>query len=186
MEDMKILDLLWARAESAIEALSEKFGARLHRTAVNILGNFQDAQECVNDIYLALWNTIPPQRPEPLAGFVHRVGRNTALKRLRQDTARKRDSSYDLSLEELAGCIPGSSLEEAWDAKVLGQTIDRFLDTVSRENRVIFLRRYWFGDAIKDIAQSLGMTENVISVRLSRLRANLKDYLIREECYYEA
>ena len=124
MEDMKILDLLWARAESAIEALSEKFGARLHRTAVNILGNFQDAQECVNDIYLALWNTIPPQRPEPLAGFVHRGGRNTALKRLRQNTAQKRDSAYDLSLEELAGCIPGGSLEEALKEIFRGENWD--------------------------------------------------------------
>ena len=186
MEDMKILDLLWARAESAIEALAEKFGARLHRTAMNILGNFQDAQECVNDTYLALWNTIPPQRPEPLAGFVHRVGRNTALKRLRQDTVRKRDGSYDLSLEELAGCIPGGSLEEAWDAKVLGQTIDRFLDTVSRENRVIFLRRYWFGDSIKDLAVCTGLTESAVSVRLNRIRDKLKKYLITEGYFHEA
>lgn len=186
MEDGKILDLLWARAESAIEALAEKFGARLHRTAMNILGDFQDAQECVNDTYLALWNTIPPQRPEPLAGFVHRVGRNTALKRLRQNTAQKRNSAYDLSLEELSGCIPGSTMEEAWNAKVLGQAIDAFLDTVSRENRVIFLRRYWFGDSVRDIAQTFSMTENAVSVRLNRLRASLKDYLIREECYHEA
>lgn len=186
MDDNRILDLLWARAESAIEALAEKFGTRLHRTAMNILGDFQDAQECVNDTYLALWNTIPPQRPEPLAGFVHRVGRNTALKRLRQNTAQKRCSAYDLSLEELSGCIPGGTLEEAWNAKVLGQAIDAFLDTVSRESRVIFLRRYWFGDTVKDIAQNLSMTENAVSVRLNRLRASLKDYLIREECYDEA
>ena len=186
MEDGKILDLLWARAENAIEALAEKFGARLLQTAMNILGSFQDAQECVNDTYLALWNAIPPQRPEPLAGFVHRVGRNTALKRLRQNTALKRCSTYDLSLEELSGCIPGSTMEETWNAKVLGQAIDAFLDTVSRENRVIFLRRYWFGDTIKDIAQNLSMTESAVSVRLNRLRASLKDYLIREECYDEA
>lgn len=186
MEDTRILDLLWARAESAIGALAEQFGARLYRTAINILGNSQDAQECVNDTYLALWNAIPPKRPEPLAGFVHRVGRNTALNRLRQDTAQKRSGAYDLSLEELAGCIPGGSFEEAWDARVLGQTIDAFLATLSRENRVIFLRRYWFGDAVKDIARHFGMTENAVSVRLSRLRASLKDYLIKEECYYEA
>ena len=186
MEDGKILDLLWARAESAIEALAEKFGPRLHRTAMNILGNTQDAQECVNDTYLALWNAIPPRRPEPLAGFVHRVGRNTALKRLRRDTARKRSSAYDLSLEELADCIPGGNLEEVWDAKALGQAIDRFLDTVSRENRAVFLRRYWFGDTVKDIAQSMGMTENVISVRLNRLRAKLKDELIKEGYFDEA
>ena len=82
--------------------------------------------------------------------------------------------------------VPGGSFEEAWDARVLGQAIDAFLATLSRENRVIFLRRYWFGDAVKDIARHFGMTENAVSVRLSRLRASLKDYLIKEECFYEA
>lgn len=180
MEDAKILDLLWVRAESAIAALAEKFGARLHRMAMNILGNFQDAQECVNDTYFALWNAIPPQRPEPLAGYVYRVGRNTAMKRLRANTARKRDSTYDLSLDELAAWIPGSSLEDSWNAKILGQAIDRFLDTISRENRVIFLRRYWFGDSVKAIAQDTGLAENTVSVRLNRVRSKLKDYLTEE------
>lgn len=186
MEDTRILELLWARVESALEALAEKFGERLYQTAMNILGCRQDAQECVNDTYFALWNAIPPERPEPLAGYVHRVGRNTALKRLRHDTAQKRDGTYDLSLEELSGCIPGGSLEEAWDAVYLGQCIDRFLDTLSRENRVLFLRRYWFGDAVKDISQALGLTENTTSVRLSRLRDKLRNYLMKEGYFNEA
>lgn len=186
MEDRKILALLWDRAEQAIEALAEKYGSRLYQTAMNILDCHQDALECVNDAYFALWNAIPPQRPDPLAGFVLRVGRNTALKRLRWETAGKRNSAYDASLDELAGCLPGGTLEDAWDAKALGQSIDRFLGAQSRENRVIFLRRYWFGDSVKEISQTLGLQQNAVSVRLNRLRAKLKDYLTKEGYFNEA
>ena len=93
MDDKHIIDLLWARAESAIDELIRRFGARLYRTAMNILGSPRDAEECVNDSYLAVWNAIPPRRPDPLDGFVYRVGRNTALKRLRSDSALKRNSA---------------------------------------------------------------------------------------------
>lgn len=180
MEDHMILELLWNRIERAIEALAEKFGRRLTATAMNILNSRQDAEESVNDTYLAVWNAIPPQRPDPLAGFVYKIGRNQALKRLRSNTALKRGGGYDLSLDELAGCIPAPALEETVEARELGQAIDAFLDTVSRDSRVIFLRRYWFGDSVKDIARSLGMTQNAVSVRLSRTRQQLHTYLNKE------
>lgn len=180
MEDKTILELLWSRASSAIDALADKFGQRLYATAMNILDNHQDAEETVNDTYFALWNAIPPQRPDPLAGYVHRTGRNIALKRLRSDSAQKRDSRYDLSLEELAGIIPENTLEETLDARELGRAIDRFLDTLNRQNRVFFLRRYWFGDSVIDLANAHAMTPNAMNVRLSRLRAQLKDYLTKE------
>ena len=186
MECGRILTLLWNRAESAITALAETYGRRLYLTAMNILGNHLDAEECVDDTYLAIWNAIPPQQPDPLAGFVYKTGRNISLNRLRADRAEKRNSRYDLSLEELAECLSGPGLEETLDARALGQDIDRFLDAVSRENRVIFLRRYWFGDAVKDIAQSMGMAENAVYVRLNRLRVKLKDYLIKEGYFDEA
>lgn len=180
MEDSKIISLLWERAESAIEALAQKFGRRLRTTALNILGSVRDAEESVNDTYLAVWNTIPPQRPDPLAAFVYKIGRNLALTRLRTNSAQKRNSSYDLSLDELAGCIPGPALEETVEARELGQAIDAFLAGISAENRKIFLRRYWFGDSAKEIARSFGMKENAVNVRLSRIRAQLKAYLIKE------
>lgn len=181
MEDSRIIALLWARAESAIEALARKYGARLHRIAMNILGDHHDAEECVNDTYLALWNTIPPQRPDPLVAYACRVSRNTALTRLRNDTALRRCNDYDLSLDELAPCIPAPSLEEALDARALGRAINAFLGTVSQDSRIIFLRRYWFGDSVKEIAESLSMTENAVSVRLNRTRNKLKAYLMKEE-----
>lgn len=180
MEDKKIIELLWKRAESALDALARKFGRRLLYTAMNILGNPQDAEEAVNDTYLALWNAIPPQKPDPLAGYVHRTGRNIALKKYRYKSAQKRAAQYDMSLEELSGVLPGPSFEEQMDARQLGRAIDAFLDTISKENRILFLRRYWFGDSVKHLAKAMGFSENTVSVRLSRIRGQLKDYLNKE------
>lgn len=180
MEDLQIIDLLFQRAEEALTAMAKRFGKRLYATAINLVSNPQDAEECVSDTYIAVWNAIPPLRPASLSAYVYRTGRNIALNRLRSNSAQKR-SGYELSLNELEGCIPAPCPE---DGRALGQTIDAFLNTLSRENRVIFLRRYWFGDSVKDIAQTFGMTENAVSVRLSRTRDTLKAYLIKEG-YYE-
>jgi len=135
MEDKKIVQMLWDRLEQALEELARKFGRRLLYTAMNILGNPEDAEEAVNDTYIALWNTIPPERPDPLAGYVHRTGRNVALNKRRHLNAQKRSSRYDVSLEELAEILPAPSFEEQMDARELGQAIDRFLDTVNRSSR---------------------------------------------------
>lgn len=180
MEEQNILELLWNRAESAIDALSSRFGKRLLATAVSILGSTQDAEEVVNDTYLAVWNTIPPQQPACFDGFVYRTGRNLALKKLRFLSAQKRSCQYDLSLDELAECVPGSSMDDALDARMLGQAINAFLATLSDENRRIFLRRYWFGDGVKQIAADFRLTEGNVSVRLNRIRSKLKAFLIKE------
>ncbi len=185
MNDREILDLLWQRTEAAIDALQRAYGRLLYRIAMNILGMPQDAQECVNDCYLAVWNAIPPKRPEPLSPFVCRIGRNLALKRRRADSAQRRCSKYDLSLEELSDSIPGASLGETVTARALGRAIDDFLSRQAPENRRLFIRRYWFGDSVKETAALLGIRENTASVRLSRMRKDLKEYLIREELYYE-
>ena len=186
MEDKKIIQLLFARAENAIVELSTRFGKQLHRIAYNILENQSDAEECTNDTYLALWNAIPPVSPDPLAPYVYRTGRNTALKRLHRDTAKKRDSRYDVSLEELNECLPGETMEQTMDARELGRAMNRFLDLKSKESRYIFVRRYWFGDSIGDIARELKMQENAVYVRLNRIRNSLKEYLMKEGYHYEA
>lgn len=185
MEDRKIVRLLFERAENAIRELDTRFGRQLYRIACNILENPQDAEECTNDTYLALWNAIPPASPDPLAPYVYRTGRNIALKRLHRNTAQKRNSRYDVSLEELSDCLPGENVEQTMDAKELGRAIDRFLSSQSRESRYIFLRRYWFGDAVKEIATELQMQENAVSVRLNRMRNSLKEYLKKESYLYE-
>ena len=180
MDAGHILSLLWARSEKAIEGLALNYGRRLYQTAFNILADRLDAEESVDDTYLAVWNAIPPKKPDPLAGFVFRTGRNISLNRLRSRQAVKRDSEYDLSLDELAGCIPAPALEAQLDARALGRAIDRFLSRQMSENRILFVRRYWFGDSVRQVAQLLGIRENAASVRLSRLRDKLKDYLIEE------
>ena len=179
--DQKIVKLLWKRKEEALEEMAAAYGQRLYGIAYNILGNRHDAEECVNDTYLALWNTIPPQRPDPLIAYACRVGRNIALNRLRSDSAQKRDSRYDLSLDELAGCIPGASMEQVMDGRILGQSINKFLATLPKTNRIIFIRRYYFGDSVTKIADNLSLSENTVSVRLNRIREKLRKFLEKEE-----
>lgn len=183
MEDLQILEALFARSEKALAALAEKYGKGLLNLAMNILGSRADAEETVNDTYLALWNAIPPQRPEPLAPYVYRTGRNQALKRLRANTAQKRDSRYDLCLEELSDALPGGTAEEALDARLLGQAIERYLATLSRDQRVLFIKRYWFGKSVSDIAKEAGLSAGAVSTRLSRMRAALRAQLEKEDFY---
>lgn len=184
MNDQKIIQLLHDRNEAALNLLADRFGFRLMCTAFSILGNRSDAEEIVSDTYLAVWNAIPPESPSFLSSYIYRIGRNLALKRLRSNTALKRNSFYDLSLDELAECIPGAALEDTVEAKELGRAIDRFLDTLPADNRNLFLRRYWFGDSVKDLARTFALTQNTVSVRLNRIRNQLKNYLIQEG-YYE-
>ena len=180
MEDKNIIKLLWQRSESAIEALSKRFGKRLMWIATNILGTHQDAEESVNDTYLAVWNTVPPKKPDPLAGYVYATGRNISLDRLKFITAEKRDGRYDVPIDELANCLSAPALEETVEARELGLAINRFLGTINADNRELFLRRYWFGDSVQLIAKDLGMRENTATVRLGRIRMQLREYLIKE------
>ena len=179
MANDPILIMLLRRSEEAVEAMSARFGPRLLAICLNILGNREDAEETVSDTYLAVWNAVPPREPDPLAPFVYRTGRNLALQRLRWNTAEKR-SAYEVPLAELEGCIGSDALSELTDARALGRAIDRFLGTLGRETRVIFLRRYWFGDSVKAIAAELGLRENTVTVRLSRTRERLRTYLQKE------
>ena len=119
MDDQKIIKLLWQRAESAIEALAKKFGNRLMSIAMNILGVRQDAEETVNDTYLAVWNTVPPKKPDPLAGYVYATGRNISLDRLKYLTAEKRDGRYDIPIDELANCFLFPRWRKPWKPESL-------------------------------------------------------------------
>ena len=180
MDDKHIIRLLFARSEDAIAAMARRFGARLHAMALNILHSGSDAEECVSDTYLAIWNKIPPEQPDTLAPYVYKVGRNIALKRLRSNSAQKRRGNCDLSLEELEDCIPDEALAKITEARELSRAINGFLETQSKENRVIFLRRYWFGDSVAHIADALELRPGTVSTRLSRIRSALKHYLQQE------
>ena len=180
MVDEEIIGLFFARSEQAISELDTKYGKVFHKTSYNILNDKLDAEECVNDAYLGTWNAIPPTKPSSLLAYVCQVGRNISLKRHRDNTAARRDSRASVPIDELEGCLPGPSMADIWSARELGRSINRFLETVEPENRVIFIKRYWFSDSIAEIAIAMKMSENHISVRLFRTKKKLKQYLAKE------
>ncbi len=182
MDDGRIIALFNERSENAIKELSEKYGKLCLQIAKNILKNTADSEECVNDAYLALWNNIPPESPDPLKTYLLKVVRNLSLKRYHSNTALKRNSFYDASLEELENVLfSGTSPENELQMKELTSAINRFLEGLSSQNRVFFVRRYYFGDSVKNIASLTGNTPHFVSVRLSRTREALKKYLKEEE-----
>ena len=181
LQDSQIIDLLFERSEQAITELSEKYEKLCRKVAVNILGNEEDSLECINDSYLGVWNTVPPEKPENLKYYLLRFVRNNAIKRYRSNSAKKRNSYYDASLQELEECLPSdSSIEKELTSKEITEIIDGFLSKQSIENRVIFIRRYYFSDSIADISKRMSLTENNISVRLNRIRKSLRNHLEKE------
>ena len=181
LEDREIIDLFFERSEQAIRELDKKYGKAVKKTAENILCERQNAEECVNDAYLGVWSSIPPQRPDSLGAYVCRIARNQAVSRLRSETAAKRNSGFDLVLDELADCIPSAAdVEAEIEGKELAQAVNRFLSTLAYDDRFLFVRRYFFADSIKDIAAEMGRKENRLSVRLFRLREKLRKTLVKE------
>lgn len=181
MNDERIIELFYERSEQAIKELDKKYGRVFHSVSYNILGNREDAEECVNDAYLGAWNAIPPAKPNPLLAFVCKIVRNISLKRYEQNTAAKRNNRYDVALEELEECLASSGAPEEIAERELVAIIESFLDSLSKENRVIFLRRYWFSDSYADISKRVGISEKNVSVRLTRIRKELREYLLERE-----
>lgn len=181
MDDNKIIALFFTRSEQAIAELSAKYGRLCNHIALNILGSPEDAEECVNDAYLGAWNTIPPQKPNPLQSYICKIVRNIAVTRYHANTAQKRNSYYDVALEELESCLFSSETpENMFHAKELSYLLDRFLSGLDRRSRVMFVRRYWYSDSINAIAESLHMRPNSVSVQLSRIRSRLQKFLKKE------
>ncbi|MCI8549935.1 MAG: sigma-70 family RNA polymerase sigma factor [Lachnospiraceae bacterium] len=181
MEDEEIIELFNARSEQAIAELSEKYGPFCRKIAGNILGNSRDAEECVNDAYLGVWKRIPPENPKPLSAYLFKIVRNLSIARYHANTAKKRNSFYDVALEELEGCLESSAtVEEEISVRELSRLLDLFLKRESRENRIMFVRRYWYSDSVLEIAGKFGISENNASVRLSRIRNRLRKFLQKE------
>lgn len=179
MDDNLIIELFFARSERAISELDRKYGKLCHKISFGILNNERDAEECVNDAYFGTWNAIPPQRPNPLTAFLCKIVRNISIMRYHANTAAKRNSNYEVSLTELESSLASeNNVDEEIDEKELVEIIERFLETLSKENRVIFMRRYWFADSYAEIAKHTGISEKNVSVRLTRIRQRLKSYLM--------
>lgn len=183
MEDAEIIELFFERSEQGIRELDIKYGKACRKLSYNIVNDRQDAEECVNDTWLGAWNSIPPQTPDPLRAYICRIARNCALKRLRANSALKRGSRFEVSLSELEDCIPGSPLDEQLSAGELSAQINAFLAELSRDDRVMFVKRYWFAETITEIADGFGISESNASVRLSRIRGRLRKYLKSKEVY---
>ncbi|MBO5396745.1 MAG: sigma-70 family RNA polymerase sigma factor [Clostridia bacterium] len=182
MDDCKIIDLFNERSEKAISAISRKYGRTSLKIAENILKSKEDAEECVNDAYLALWNKIPPERPSPLSSYLFKVVRNISLKRYHKNAAQKRNSFYDKALEELENVLFADvSAEHELIAKDIAEAVNRFLGKLPENDRIMFVRRYFYGDGVKEIAALSDMSPHYITVRLSRIREKLKTELIKEE-----
>lgn len=181
LEDQLIIKLFFERSESAITELSCKYGGLCASLAYNILKNEQDVEECVNDVYLAAWNTIPPKTPDPLPAYICRITKNLSLKRYHLNTAKKRNNYYDLALDEIAECLEGiSNVEDEILVKELSVQINTFLAKLKVKDRIIFIQRYWFCDSIQEIAHKLGVSANYATVHLHRTRTKLKKYLEME------
>lgn len=181
MEDYLIVKMLFERSELAINSLSQKYGSLCKSISYNILKNEQDSEECVNDAYLAVWNTIPPQKPNSLSAYICKITRNLSLKKYRSNTAYKRNSYYDISLNEISECFSRwNDIGEFIEAKELTTYINQFLSEINQIDRIIFMQRYWFNRDISEIAKNMNKTKNYINVHLYRTRERLKKYLKEE------
>lgn len=180
MDDSKIIDLYFARKEDAIKHTDETYGRRLYHLAENIVKNGQDAEESVSDTYMKAWDTIPPQRPQHFFAYLAKICRNFALKRLDWKNAGKRKAEIVSLTEEMEMCIPDQSRDREMEAKELGMILDRFLRTLTPENQMVFLRRYWYADTIAEIAARYGISESAVLMRLNRARAKLCTYFEKE------
>lgn len=178
IDDEKIIEMFFERSEQGIRELDNKYGKIIRKLSYNIVNNSQDAEECVNDSYLGAWNAIPPARPNPLLAYICRIVRNISLKHYYKKEAAKRSSRYTVAMEEIEGCLQSPSrVENEIEVGELTHIIEDFLDTLTPENRVIFMRRYWFSDSCRDIAEFVGLTEKNITVRLTRIRQKMKECL---------
>ncbi|MBQ3045104.1 MAG: sigma-70 family RNA polymerase sigma factor [Clostridia bacterium] len=181
MDDTSIIKLYWERDENAVRETAAKYGKLCIKLSENILNNKSDAEECVNDSYLTVWNRIPDERPDYFSAFLCRIVKNLSLKRLEHNTAQKRNPEMLVSLDELQECLPSDNLpEKSFDARLLGKSISDFLRKQKEVDRCIFIRRYWYSDSVKAIAEDLGVKEDRISVTLFRMRKKLKIHLEKE------
>lgn len=182
MEDERIIDLYWARQENAIVETDKKYGNYCRSIALHILKSMEDSEECVNDTWMKAWDSMPPKRPDFLSAFLGKITRNLSISRYRMSHARKRGSGeVDLLLMELEECLPSAkSVEEEIEGRETARAIDCFLYGIDEESRNIFVRRYFFVDSIKEIAERFDVSESKVKSQLFRTRNRLKDHLEKE------
>jgi len=186
MEDNKIIDMCFNRDENAILYTQEKYGSYCYKIAFNILQNFEDSNECLNDTYVETWNAIPPHRPNIFSAFLAKITRRLSISMLRKNTAQKRYTKSDLCFDELNECIgENSQVYNNIEAEELKDIIERFLLKRSKDERNRFICRYFYGDSIKDICKQYNFSTSKVKTALHRIRQALKQHLIKEGVFYE-
>ena len=181
VEDGQIIDLYWSRDQRAIQETDGKYGKLLGGIAWNLLQSREDAEECVNDTYLRAWEAIPPARPRAFRAWLGQITRNLSLDLWKRRRAEKRGGGAEALLGELEDCVPagGGAVRtvEDWE---LAEALNGFLRGLSREGRSIFLRRYWYGQSVAEVARALGCGEGKVKSSLFRSRGALRAFLERE------
>ena len=182
LDDKEIVDLYWERSERAITETDKKYGRYCHYIAYQILADNEDAEEIVNDTYLKTWNTVPPNRPDPLKGYVGKISNRLALDRYNSKKAAKRGGGQlPAVLHELAECIPANDNgEDIGYSIALRDALGRFLKSLPTRTRSIFVRRYWYVTPIAEIAAEFGMKESNVAMLMLRTRLKLKAFLEKE------
>ena len=181
MEDKQIVELYWARSETAISETEKKYGRYCHYIAYQILYNDEDAKEVVNDTYLKTWNTIPPQRPSQLKPYVGIISRQLALDVYKAQNAQKRGGQVQFVLDELAECIPdNANSADIGERVALSDALSSFIWALPRRTRNIFVRRYFYMSTIAEIANDFSMKESNVTMHLLRTRKKLEHYLKKE------
>lgn len=180
-EDRQIVDLYLMRDESAIHESKVKYGAYILAIALNILNSKEDADECENDTYLSAWNSIPPNEPRSLKLYLGRIARNLSIDIYRRYTSKKRGEGMETLLLELDECVPGDAdLEREIEVKDLTRVLNDFLRAQTKEKRVMFVKRYWYGQSISEIAAAMNVSDAKVATTLFRVREELKDWLLKE------
>lgn len=188
MEDQKMIELFFARSEDALRMSDTAYGAYCRSIARSILGNDEDAKEVVNDAYLSAWNSIPPNKPNSLKAYLGKLTRNAAIHRLEKERAGKRGGGeVTVLLSELEECIAASeSTEASVETGLLTDALNRFLEGIGKEKRILFLRRYWYNQSVAEIALGLGISEAKVKTTLHRIRTELKLFLCKEGIWNDA
>ncbi|MBQ9765421.1 MAG: sigma-70 family RNA polymerase sigma factor [Lachnospiraceae bacterium] len=181
MQDENIIELYFSRNETAISETDKKYSSYLRKIINMVLANKEDQEECLNDTYMTVWGKIPPDRPNFFRAYIAKIARNTALNRYDYNNAAKRNPNLELILSELEDCIPDTyTVEDEIEGRYLRELLNSFLYGLEADKRVLFLRRYWFGISIEELASERGCGKSKIKTALFRIRNNLREYLEKE------
>lgn len=184
MDDASIIDLFQKRDEQAIAEMKKKYDKLCFYVAGNILSQHEDIEECVNSAYNEIWNNIPPDNPDDFKTYLFRIVRNIAINRLKYNCAKKRNSAFTISIDEISECVPsGDDISISYDS--LANAISQFLRGQDEIHRKVFIRRYWYGDSLSQISEYYGIKDKTVATYLFRTRKKLKIFLKKEGYDYE-